>query len=545
MGSFQGLMPQWDFSGSVDFTQMQDEEFMNMLSKQFPVTGAMGDPKPYGDYYQNDNFNNQAFAPPLPSLSPPSQDSSPSPPNSNQVQEEAAEVTAPPKRKAVDEPAQGPSAKISSSDKAAGPSTAPASSTAARRKSAGGPKDESRLLKRKEQNRAAQRAFRERKEKHVKDLEDQVAELTSKHNEAQHENENLRDLLTRLQSENVMLKQQFTFSMPRSGNTQAPSYLSGSDTSFNADGMGNKDVNPLDYSSLHTFDPARLNLLDDLSQPSASDGASPMNDFSFGNTGLASNAPYTAIASNPTFMSFASSFDPSPTGMSGDTPDLANMGSTATGFDFNMNSMSTWPPASNSNDHAANWNPNATLDELLQSYLNPPSNTSFFGSSSSVSPISHHSNPRTKPSHSASSGSTPSSTSSDPLFTPRETATPDSDSETPPNGSSCPRNKKELAKCIEDAGDSPFAPGVKKMNDNLLGTMISCSGTSFPRTQKSDQNVEVLTAWRNITQNPSFKDTDISELCSEFTAKARCDGHKVVIEPEGVVSIMETLQKKH
>lgn len=32
------------------------------------------------------------------------------------------------------------------------------------------PKDEGRLMKRKEQNRAAQRAFRERKEKHVKDV---------------------------------------------------------------------------------------------------------------------------------------------------------------------------------------------------------------------------------------------------------------------------------------------------------------------------------------------------------------------------------------
>lgn len=31
-------------------------------------------------------------------------------------------------------------------------------------------KDDTRLLKRKEQNRAAQRAFRERKEKHVKDV---------------------------------------------------------------------------------------------------------------------------------------------------------------------------------------------------------------------------------------------------------------------------------------------------------------------------------------------------------------------------------------
>jgi hypothetical protein len=31
-------------------------------------------------------------------------------------------------------------------------------------------RDEQRLIKRKEQNRAAQRAFRERKEKHVKDV---------------------------------------------------------------------------------------------------------------------------------------------------------------------------------------------------------------------------------------------------------------------------------------------------------------------------------------------------------------------------------------
>ncbi|KIO07348.1 hypothetical protein M404DRAFT_43642, partial [Pisolithus tinctorius Marx 270] len=66
--------------------------------------------------------------------------------------------------------------------------------------------DESRLLKRKEQNRAAQRAFRERKEKHVKDLEDQVAALEAKNEEAQTENNNLRDLLSRLQQENIALR---------------------------------------------------------------------------------------------------------------------------------------------------------------------------------------------------------------------------------------------------------------------------------------------------------------------------------------------------
>ncbi|KDQ17722.1 hypothetical protein BOTBODRAFT_93074, partial [Botryobasidium botryosum FD-172 SS1] len=66
--------------------------------------------------------------------------------------------------------------------------------------------DEGRLLKRKEQNRAAQRAFRERKEKHVKDLEDKVAALEAKSQTQTAENENLRDLLGRLQSENLLLK---------------------------------------------------------------------------------------------------------------------------------------------------------------------------------------------------------------------------------------------------------------------------------------------------------------------------------------------------
>lgn len=46
--------------------------------------------------------------------------------------------------------------------------------------------------KRKAQNRAAQRAFRERKEKHLKDLEDKVEELEKASQSANHENEKLR-----------------------------------------------------------------------------------------------------------------------------------------------------------------------------------------------------------------------------------------------------------------------------------------------------------------------------------------------------------------
>ena len=40
------------------------------------------------------------------------------------------------------------------------------------------------------------------------------------------------------------------------------------------------------------------------------------------------------------------------------------------------------------------------------------------------------------------------------------------------------------------------------------------------------------------------QDADINELCAEFTNKARCDGTKVVLEPQGVNHILETLASK-
>ncbi|WWC61846.1 uncharacterized protein I303_104431 [Kwoniella dejecticola CBS 10117] len=82
-----------------------------------------------------------------------------------------------------------------------------------------GKKEPNKAARRKEQNRAAQKAFRERREAKVKILEEQVAQLEAKSYGASVENENLRGILKRLQEENISLKQSaFTFSMPVSGN---------------------------------------------------------------------------------------------------------------------------------------------------------------------------------------------------------------------------------------------------------------------------------------------------------------------------------------
>lgn len=63
------------------------------------------------------------------------------------------------------------------------------------------------MQKRKAQNRAAQRAFRERKEKHLKDLENKVLELETASEAANHENTKLRAQLDRITTELNQYKQ--------------------------------------------------------------------------------------------------------------------------------------------------------------------------------------------------------------------------------------------------------------------------------------------------------------------------------------------------
>lgn len=58
-----------------------------------------------------------------------------------------------------------------------------------------------RLSKRKEQNRAAQKSFRDRKEKHLKDLEDRISELENETSTTTSENEFLKQQVDKLQSE--------------------------------------------------------------------------------------------------------------------------------------------------------------------------------------------------------------------------------------------------------------------------------------------------------------------------------------------------------
>lgn len=70
--------PLWDLSHATSFSQIADDDFLALLQKQFP-TGNAATNYDYTDGINPQNISRYS----LPSITPPSEDSSPSPPNMN------------------------------------------------------------------------------------------------------------------------------------------------------------------------------------------------------------------------------------------------------------------------------------------------------------------------------------------------------------------------------------------------------------------------------------------------------------------------------
>ncbi|VDC01968.1 unnamed protein product [Peniophora sp. CBMAI 1063] len=572
--------PLWDFgsAGQADYSalgQLGDDQFLDLLQRQFNPD-AFNPVPPVVDAVDPSKIS----ALPQPGPPPPlSADSSPSPSSANehssasrrQSQSFDNADTERNKRKApVDD----------DDDDDDEPSHKNAKKGTTRRKSG---QDETRLQKRKEQNRAAQRAFRERKEKHVKDLEDKVAQLEQKNEQSQTENTQLRELLKRLQDENVMLKQaQFTFSVPKPNtqdaqpfnNVATASFGSAPGSAFGVPGPSTGATPPsaasgttpnsssldtpsssfpadIDFGSLTSFDQTQLSLLDE------SGDTNMTYDFGYGthsagSGSLPSATPYKTIASNPMFMSFA---DPSPPSDFGGSP--SSNGSKPAVLDLGAWGASPGSSVNGSNNGGARRDDNArrqnSFDELFgghmfgaQSPMSPESFTSLMAGpgSTTLSPVLHA---QRSPAASASNQPSPASNGCG------------------TDSGQCPRTRDEFQQVVNRAGPSPFAPApspttstnkdsaaaspasnVAKGFQSDGSSMIMCKGASFPPTEKRDDNVEVLAAWRKITTDPSFKasNIDINELCAEFTDKARCDGTKIVLDQNGVNMILERLRSK-
>lgn len=283
----------------------------------------------------------------------------------------------------------------------------------------------------------------------------------------------------------------------------APNSLDGPST-FPAD---------IDFGSLTPFDSSMMNMLDD----NNANGQEPMlYDFGgFGQGVPSTQTAYKTIASNPQYMSFV---DPAPDnnatlGSINKTSSSGSSNSSQSPFDFfNWSS-----PARSQTGSSAHSNGGGSLDELFGGNLfgqaqSPVDFTVLMKSPSplSVSPVMHRS-PQ------SACATTPSSAAGN--SPPTDKLSHESPSSCGSDG--CPKTKAELEKHISNAGSSMFAPpapadppAVRKSTLPDTGApMIMCKGATFPPTEVSDDNIEVLSAWRSITSHPKFKTSVRPFLC--------------------------------
>lgn len=580
----------WDLSLPPSLPALADDDFIALLQKQFGGNIPGLDANKQTPQTANINPQNLSRVPiPKPIETPPSDDS-PSPPSATDAPSSRS------RRQSgvnIDQDSGMPSdlgdeddltlkRKASEDDLDDEPNyksqhTSLSKRSSSRRKSTGNASvDESRLLKRKEQNRAAQRAFRERKEKHVKDLEDKVAALEERNATTQQENETLREVVSRLQTENVRLRQtSFTFSVPPTASSSgsdndkistsrqqnSPMTLFSPPSTTTSTTASSHDSPQSFFSNEKGDNGSRLSFLDGLtmlnpSEPQQTATSDAMNlDFGFGP--VFTSTPYTTIASNPLFMSFR---EPDPLYDALLQPSQHSQQP----FDFSQHLMASWPDVSSidnsqplANNHSTNnsqmqaFDLTNSLDEIFRlspDYINRSNPT--VGSTPSLSPVIHQ---NTKSPSIGSSGSGSSPADSSPI--------PGSESCRDKSGGKCSRadiqrfiaadpgsiftqpSASTSPQSSADASPSSSAAQAAVDAGEACSEFPPCKGLQLPKTQKSEKNVEVMSAWRKIRHDPKFQDVDINQLCSEFASKAKCDGCQVVIEPTGMQEILESVQK--
>lgn len=158
--------------------------------------------------------------------------------------------------------------------------------------------------KRKAQNRAAQRAFRERKERHLKDLETKVDELEKASEATNHENGRLRAQVEKMSIELKEYRKRMSLNTTAAGYspppsvTQSHSYGNGSDFQFNFPKFGDLPASFMSNGSItKTTSPTQMGQR----SASASSSTSPANlrKQSSGASNVKSPASFNGMFSPP------------------------------------------------------------------------------------------------------------------------------------------------------------------------------------------------------------------------------------------------------
>lgn len=354
---------------------------------------------------------------------------------------------------------------------------------------------------------------------------------------AQAENENLREVVSRLQNENVRLRQSsFTFNVPSSSSSKqnvGPSSLHEQKRDQPIP-LFNSPQTASTSSSVSTTDSPHSIFADKADDPLAflnnpnltvigqeTTATSEAMNLDFGFSPL-NNTPYTTIASNPLFMSFREP-DPleslnrmPPSNVFSPPIDISNSNAS------NQNYFTGWPDINMEGLNGLQaFDLTNSLDELFGGSGFSSAGTDFYNPTpNSVSPVSH----RKSPGEAGSSNSSGSSPSIAMQSTPNLGSSSD-------NCSMKKCSKEVIANALAQDPGSMFAPrppsnqsmftpspsaSSSTPDTPALGSAIGskmdegkefppCKGLTLPKTQRDEKNVEVMSAWKAIRHDPNFQ----------------------------------------
>ncbi|KAF8741491.1 Transcription factor PAP1, partial [Rhizoctonia solani] len=576
----------WDLTSPITMPSMSDNDFLMLLEKQMqaahPTSGNATTATADGQQgFSNINPmvapSSVMAPPPVPAdtMSPPLTDeSSPSPPGTNNdstvgdgskrkaSRDDSQDVEGQPRSK-VQHKANDDSVNSQTTDE-------PTKKPPARRKSGGNANvsDEGRLAKRKEQNRAAQRAFRDRKEKHVRDLEEKIQELEQKFNTSESENTNLKDLLKRythstplmlggmlisdhrLQNENMMLKQSaFTFEFApseKSSNQMATSPTANTTSSLSSSGT-NPFTSPSHSQSSASPESTTANYVskspnnslfstNNTPSPNLNARSGSQDNVTFNSAGMMTfSNPSTA---QPTPITPALSVSSPGAGPSSISQNAFNQGSLFTSYRDSSASYSLGHPFGDFNSFGPTSNGGIAedfgmdfgidmssignhdlgafglgndFDDLFGGQLGALDGTNSYGGVGSIgSPSS---------AGVVTSAPTPQTTSTSAAPTPASTQPPLIIDGLPSAGESA---RVECSIKAPSASDWRRCPKTKQDFVELVRRDSSNQPSTFGPPLTSDDKAQIEQDWQQFTQRPELKELDVDHLCYELFDKAQC-----------------------
>ncbi|KAI8603366.1 hypothetical protein EDD21DRAFT_369253 [Dissophora ornata] len=449
--------------------------------------------------------------------------------------------------------------------------------------------------KRKAQNRAAQRAFRDRKERYVKSLEERIKELeelnpSKTDTKLAEENLNLKVLVQKLETENYFLKEQaFTFDFPISqpglynvakANNQSP-----------VNSTSNQSNSSPEYSA-----PSPASQTAESVSGESSASPAPVRSKPFASSSVAKPPTYDQLPWSPP-SSAGDSVPNSPLNSDLSTQEQESVTPTAHSDNAGVvprfrnsspEKMAMFSSILDGTGGSALVNGSAK-NNLQQPLQNKDAFAAFIAASQFYGQPSAMSVSNASPASTlvGFSDHTPSPTLEDLVNTPLFGSDAHGSVQFPPATSNLsippltfeqtqalftdfrdPSDPQDIFASFDDPIDSAFpddtvgslfndqlltytnafenvaATPAKEESHDVFGKMVAANHHSLPQLAENEKAMPCPQAWEHIAKHPNFDDADIDDLCAELKSKAKCSGHGPVISLSDVDKLMDKLNQE-